>query len=96
MQERAPRDHGVTFRSVEVVDVLLATPEPAESPRLERVDLNGPVPSVRPWVRYRFADPALEALTAGQKILLRVGPVNEHRLKAKFAELRKALADSPA
>ena len=39
------------------------------------------------------------ALRIGQKILLRMGPVNEHRLKSKLAELRKELtapADRPA
>jgi hypothetical protein len=42
-------------------------------------------------VRYEYADPSLEALTAGQKILLRSGPVNERRLKAKLAEFRAAV-----
>ena len=45
----------------------------------------------RPWVLYRFVDPELEALSAGQKILLRTGPVNEHRLKARLSELRGLL-----
>jgi hypothetical protein len=43
-------------------------------------------------VRYRFADPELEQLAAGQKILIRMGTVNERRLKAKLAELREAIA----
>jgi hypothetical protein len=43
-------------------------------------------------VRYEFADPALESLTSGQKILLRVGPVNERRLKEKLAQIRTELA----
>jgi hypothetical protein len=42
-------------------------------------------------VRYEFVDPALESLSAGQKILLRVGPANERRLKAKLSELRREL-----
>jgi hypothetical protein len=43
-------------------------------------------------VRYEFADPALESLSSGQKIMLRVGPVNERRLKEKLAEIRGELA----
>ena len=38
------------------------------------------------------ADPDLEGLASGQKILLRVGRENERRLKAKFAEIRKLIA----
>ena len=78
-------------RVVEVIDSLLATPDAPESPRVELVEVKGPVPSLQPWVRYQFADPALEGLTAGQKILVRVGPVNQRRMKAKLAELRKEL-----
>ena len=51
----------------------------------------GQLAIVQPKVLYEFADPALEALPSGQKILLRSGPVNERRLKARLAELRKAL-----
>ncbi len=38
-----------------------------------------------------FADPALEALSSGQKIMLRDGPVNERRLKARLPEFRRAI-----
>ena len=41
---------------------------------------------------YRFSDPALEGLSSGQKILLRVGRDNEKRLKLKLAEIRKLIA----
>lgn len=78
-------------RVVEVIDALLATPEAPESPRVELLPVRGPVPSLQPWVRYQFADPALESLGAGQKILVRVGPVNQRRLKSKLAELRGEL-----
>ena len=43
---------------------------------------------------YQFDDPALESLSAGQKILLRMGSVNERRVKAKLAELRTLLTDA--
>lgn len=78
-------------RVVEVIDVLLATPDAPDAPRVELLPVRGPVPSLQPWVRYQFVDPELEALSAGQKILVRVGPVNQRRLKSKLAELRREL-----
>lgn len=79
-------------RLIEVINQLLATPSAAEQAlKVQLTEVKGPVPSVRPWVRYEFADPALESLTAGQKILLRVGPVNERRLKTKLAAIRQEL-----
>jgi hypothetical protein len=84
-------DRYLNDRVVEVIDVLLATPEAPESPRVELLPVRGPVPSLQPWVRYQFVNPELEALGAGQKILVRVGPVNHRRLKSKLAELRKEL-----
>ncbi len=38
------------------------------------VEVKGSVPSLRPWVRYEFVDPDLEAQSAGRKILMRMGP----------------------
>jgi Protein of unknown function (DUF3014) len=46
---------------------------------------------VQPKVLYQFADPELESRSAGQKILMRMGPVNESRVKAKLRDIRKAL-----
>jgi hypothetical protein len=83
-------------RVVEVIDLLLATPEPEQPVRLQLTEVKGPIPSERPWTRYQFADPQLESLAAGQKILLRMGLVNERRLKHKLAELREQLAKAPA
>jgi hypothetical protein len=84
-------DRYLNDRVVEVIDVLIATPDAPESPRVELLPVKGPVPSLQPWVRYQFVDPSLEALGAGQKILVRVGPVNQKRLKSKLVELRKEL-----
>ncbi len=81
-------------RLVAVIDLLLATPDVSYPVKLQLTDVKGPIPSQRPWTRYEFADPALESLTAGQKILLRVGPVNQRRLKAKLAEVRQQLTKS--
>jgi hypothetical protein len=100
--QQAQRELGVgnqylNDRLIALIDLLLATPEAPESPRLALLPVKGPVPSLQPWVRYQFADPELEALSAGQKILVRVGPVNQRRLKAKLLELRKELtATAPA
>lgn len=84
-------DRPFNDRVVEVIDALLATPDAPEAPRVQLQPIRGPIPSLEPWVRYQFADPELEALGAGQKILVRVGPVNQRRLKATLAEFRKAL-----
>ncbi|HEY0886832.1 MAG TPA: DUF3014 domain-containing protein [Ramlibacter sp.] len=78
-------------RMVEVIDLLLATPRPPDPLPVQLVEVKGTVASQQPWVRYEYADPALESLSAGQKILLRVGPENQRRLKAKLAELRAEL-----
>lgn len=46
--------------------------------------------------RFAATDPALESLTAGQKILVRAGPVNARRLKAKLAQFRGQVAKGAA
>jgi DUF3014 family protein len=71
-------------RLVQVIDMLLATPQPAE-----------PVALVRPNVMYTFADPALEARPAGQKLLIRMGPDNAATIKTKLKELREAITATP-
>jgi hypothetical protein len=83
-------------RLVEVIDLLLATPVPAQPPQLRLIEVKGPIPSTRPWVRYEFADASLESLAAGQKMLLRTGPVHQQRLQARLLELRKRIATAPA
>jgi Protein of unknown function (DUF3014) len=67
-------------RLVEVIDNLLATPNPA-----------GQIELVRPNVMYTYADPALEARPAGQKLLIRMGPENAKAIKAKLTELRAVI-----
>ena len=44
---------------------------------------------------YTFADPTLEALPAGQKLLLRMGPDNAAVVKAKLKELRAIVTAAP-
>jgi hypothetical protein len=71
-------------RLVEVIDDMLKTP-----------DVQGPIQLTQPKVFYQYADPKLEALSSGQKLLLRMGPANEAIMKAKLRELRKAVVNRP-
>lgn len=87
-------------RLVAVLDHLLKTPEPAGPVQVRLTEVKGELKdemksdaaSNTPWLRYEFADPQLEALSAGQKILIRMGPVNERRMKTKLAEFRGLVA----
>lgn len=78
-------------RLLEVIDLLLATPPAPPPVKVQLTEVKGPIPSTRPWVRYEYADPDLEALSAGQKILLRIGEDNAARLKARLRALRAEL-----
>jgi hypothetical protein len=78
-------------RWVAVIDQLLATPDAGAATKVHLPAINGPVQPPRPWVLYEFDDPALDKLASGQKILLRMGAVNERRVKAKLVELRRLL-----
>nr|WP_245889825.1 DUF3014 domain-containing protein [Fulvimonas soli] len=68
-------------RLLAAIDDMLAAPEPAAPPAL-----------VRPKVFYEFADPGLEARSAGQKLMIRLGPDGEAAAKARLRALREALA----
>lgn len=67
-------------RFVTVIDHLLETP-----------DIKDPIGVVQPLLTYKFTDSALEELSAGQKILLRIGSVNRSRTMSILRELRKRL-----
>jgi hypothetical protein len=67
-------------RLIVVIDNLLAAPEPATPPALRLS--NG---------YYVYADPSLESLSAGQRLLLRTGPANEATIKAKLRTIRSLL-----
>jgi len=71
-------------RLVEVIDNLLETRDP-----------KGAIDLVRPNVMYIYADPALESRSAGQKLLMRMGPENAKAIKAKLTELRAVIAAAP-
>jgi hypothetical protein len=64
-------------RLVEVIDHLLEAPEPS-----------GPIKLTQPKVFYEYADADLEARSAGQKLMIRMGPANERAIKAKLREFR--------
>lgn len=67
-------------RLIEVIAHLLQTPEPDE-----------PLGLILHVRRYKYADESLEALSAGQKILLRMGLENSRRIKAKLERLQQGL-----
>lgn len=67
-------------RLIEVIDHLLQTPEVPQ-----------PLVLMRPHVLYKFADPDLEELSSGQKIMLRIGPANAERIKRRLTTLRNRL-----
>ncbi|MFT4190639.1 MAG: DUF3014 domain-containing protein [Comamonas sp.] len=82
---------------VAAIDDLLKTPEPGAPIEVVLPEAGAPhFNASRPWVAYRYADPALESLSVGQKTLLRTGSAQVARVKAKLAELRRLLvAGSP-
>ena len=65
-------------RLVETLDDLLAAP-----------DIMTPIKLVQPKVLYQYADSELEARSAGQKIMIRIGVGNEGLVKAKLREIRR-------
>ncbi|MFT3848767.1 MAG: DUF3014 domain-containing protein [Propionivibrio sp.] len=71
-------------RLVQAIDNLLAAPTPAE-----------PIGLVQPKVLYAYADPALDACSSGQKILMRMGKANAERVKAKLREIRALVVSPP-
>ena len=64
-------------RMVELIDHLLETP-----------DVPGPIYLTKPEAVYLFEEPALEAMSAGQKILIRMGSANAAIVKEKLMEIK--------
>jgi len=69
-------------RLIACIDDMLAAPEVPPG-----------TPLIRPKVLYEFADPDLEARSAGQKMLMRMGPDNSARVKEKLREIREQLIE---
>jgi hypothetical protein len=65
---------------IETLDDLLESPNVSE-----------PIKLVQPKFFYLFSDPDLEALSVGQKILLRMGNKNAMIIKAKLKEIKQEL-----
>jgi hypothetical protein len=82
-------------RVIEVIDNLLATPRSAAVVPVKRAEVEGASPSEKSGALYLFADPALEARSAGRKILLRIGPEHAARLEAKLADVRRRITEQP-
>jgi len=79
-QQMGYADGDFNARLIAIIDELLATPE-----------VTGPVQLIKPEAYFLYTDPKLEALSAGQKILLRMGNDNAARVKSKLAEVRASL-----
>ncbi len=67
-----------------MIDHLLATPVVPTPIRLKQ-----------PKVLYTFADPELEKLSEGQKIMLRMGEANAEHVRAKLTDIRAAVTRQP-
>ncbi|MDD3763340.1 MAG: DUF3014 domain-containing protein [Nevskiales bacterium] len=67
-------------RLIGIIDHLLRAPE-----------VEGPIRLVRPKVLYRYADPELEDLSSGQKILVRMGTENARIVKQQLRDIRRAI-----
>jgi hypothetical protein len=67
-------------RLVEVIDHMLEAPE-----------IDGPIALIQPHIFYKFADPKLQSLSAGHKLMLRIGNDNAARVKGKLREIRSEL-----
>jgi hypothetical protein len=79
-QQMGYADGDFNARLIAIIDELLATPE-----------VTGPVELIKPEAYFLYTNPELESLSAGQKILLRMGNDNASRVKSKLAEVRASL-----
>jgi hypothetical protein len=50
---------------------------------------------VQPKVLYEFADAELEARSAGQKLLMRMGAANAERVKTRLRQFRAEITVAP-
>jgi Protein of unknown function (DUF3014) len=68
-------------RVIAAIDDMLRAPE-----------IDKPIVLAQPKVLYQYEDAALEQLSSGQKVLVRMGLAHERNVKAKLRELRVLLA----
>jgi hypothetical protein len=76
-EELGHPDASFTTRLNEVIEHLLQTPTP-----------RGELALVQPSVLYKYADERLEKLSAGQKLLIRMGVDNATVIKGKLREIQ--------
>jgi hypothetical protein len=79
-EELGQPDASFNTRLREVIEHLLQTPTP-----------RGEIALVQPSVLYRYADERLEKLSAGQKLLIRMGVDNATVVKGKLREIQAEL-----
>jgi hypothetical protein len=79
-EELGQPDASFNKRLTEVIEHLLQTPTP-----------RGEIALVQPSVLYRYADERLEKLSAGQKLLIRMGVDNATVVKGKLREIQAEL-----
>ncbi|MDP9141891.1 MAG: DUF3014 domain-containing protein, partial [Pseudomonadota bacterium] len=68
-------------RVVQIIDHLLGAPSVAP-----------PIVLIQPKALYQFADPRLENLSWGRKLLIRIGQVHAETVKRKLGEIRTAIS----
>lgn len=92
-------DRHFNDRLIQVVDHLLQTPavNGALAVKLVQVQVPGQAPAApqQPWLRYELVDPQLQALSAGQRILLRIGPKHAQTVQTQLRALRGELTRAP-
>ncbi|MBT8084197.1 MAG: DUF3014 domain-containing protein [Woeseia sp.] len=71
-------------RLVEVLDHLIATPDPDD-----------PILLLQPHVLYEYADEDLASLSGGQKLLIRMGPAHRQKVLAVISAFREQVAVTP-
>jgi Protein of unknown function (DUF3014) len=71
-------------RLVDTIDHLLKAP-----------DVKGPIQVKQPKVLYEYVDQELESLSAGQKVMVRMGPDNAAKVKARLREFRGEITRHP-
>lgn len=79
-EELGHPDASFATRLNEIIEHLLQTPTP-----------RGDIALVQPSVLYRYADERLEKLSAGQKLLIRMGVDNATVIKGKLREIQAEL-----
>lgn len=68
-------------RLIQAIDNMLAAPNVQRAPQLVKTQ-DG---------HYMFADPTWEALSVGQKLMIRIGPDHERELKSRLRSIRALL-----